>query len=147
MPEIKDKSWNLSGFIEDCLASGVVVAWPRVAGPGQLSFHGLDSVDDLISGWKGILEPPAGRAALITDDLDLLLVPGICFDPLGGRLGQGGGFYDRLLVSHPAVHAVGIAFQGQMRSVVPVEPHDAQVDGLVTEEGYRLASPGADRSP
>jgi len=71
---------------------------------------------------------------------DLVIVPLLAFDRAGGRLGQGGGFYDRTLEAlrgdGPAPPFVGFAYAGQEIAQVPSEPHDQTLDGILTEAGY-----------
>lgn len=70
-------------------------------------------------------------------DPDLILTPLLAFDPLGGRLGQGGGYYDRTFAARPAAVRVGFAYAGQEVDALPVEPHDIRLHGVLTETGYR----------
>ena len=75
----------------------------------------------------------------------LIMVPLLAFDSSGGRLGQGGGYYDRTLeflraeggISHVA--AVGLAYAAQELDNLPMDPHDQPLDGVLTEAGYRAA--------
>jgi 5-formyltetrahydrofolate cyclo-ligase len=72
----------------------------------------------------------------------LVLVPLLAFDDHGGRLGQGGGYYDRTLQalrSSGPVLALGLAYGAQHVSRVPMDPFDQALDGVLTEEGYRAA--------
>ncbi len=63
-----------------------------------------------------------------------MLVPGVAFDLAGGRLGYGGGYYDRLLpLLAPAAARVAGAFEVQLVDLVPATPHDLPVDAIVTE--------------
>ncbi|HTL75696.1 MAG TPA: 5-formyltetrahydrofolate cyclo-ligase, partial [Casimicrobiaceae bacterium] len=66
--------------------------------------------------------------------VDWVLVPGVAFDARGGRLGYGGGFYDRLLpgAAGSAPRVAG-AFEMQIVDAVPTAPHDVGVDAVVTE--------------
>jgi len=65
---------------------------------------------------------------------DLMLVPGVAFDPfVGDRLGRGGGYYDRLLCSFSG-HALGVGFCFQLVHPIPTEATDQPIHGLVTEE-------------
>jgi 5-formyltetrahydrofolate cyclo-ligase len=74
---------------------------------------------------------------------DLILVPLLAFDRGGGRLGQGGGHYDRTLAALRAgptpPPAVGFAYSGQEVACLPREPHDQLLDGILTEAGYIAA--------
>ena len=63
----------------------------------------------------------------------------LAWDRTGGRLGQGGGHYDRTLEtlsSHGAIFALGLAYAGQEVAEVPLEPHDQKLDAILTETGY-----------
>lgn len=71
---------------------------------------------------------------------DLIVCPLIGFDRKGGRLGQGGGYYDRTLEvlragSRPPL-LVGLAFSIQEVDHVPVEPHDQRLDAILTEKAF-----------
>ena len=59
-----------------------------------------------------------------------LLVPGVGFTAEGLRLGQGGGFYDRLLPGHRGL-TVGVGFACQRVVEIPAEAHDCQVGQVI----------------
>jgi len=84
--------------------------------------------------WK-LLEPdPAQCPVVPPQDIDLLVIPGMAFTRTGGRLGRGGGFYDRFLTGvHPRAVKVGVCFGIQLVDAVPLEAHDHEVDWVVTE--------------
>ena len=69
---------------------------------------------DLVKHRFGMLEPNVTRPIFPSDQLQLIFVPGIAFDPNGHRLGYGKGFYDRFLPTCPNVVTIGIAFQIQI---------------------------------
>lgn len=66
---------------------------------------------------------------------DFLLVPLLAFDRTGGRLGYGGGFYDRTLAGLITRFALGCAFAAQEVPVVPMGPADVRLDAVATEDG------------
>jgi 5-formyltetrahydrofolate cyclo-ligase len=66
---------------------------------------------------------------------DFLLVPLLAFDAKGGRLGYGGGFYDRTLATLPNRFRLGCAFAAQQVDAVPVGPYDIRLDAVATENG------------
>ncbi|WP_029086146.1 5-formyltetrahydrofolate cyclo-ligase [Brevundimonas aveniformis] len=70
---------------------------------------------------------------------DLILTPLLAFDAFGGRLGQGGGYYDRTFAAHPDALRIGVAYAGQAVARVPMEPHDIRLHGVLTETGYTPA--------
>ena len=78
---------------------------------------------------------PARRVAVDPAKVDLVVTPGLAFDPAGRRLGYGGGHYDRYLGRlGPHAVRVGIGFAAQLVDEVPDEPMDQPVDVLVTDE-------------
>ncbi len=81
---------------------------------------------------------PTGDAADVRPDL--VVCPLLGFDRRGGRLGQGGGFYDRTLAALRAggpVVAIGLAYAAQELADIPLGPFDQPLDGVLTEQGYR----------
>lgn len=87
------------------------------------------------------IEEPLPDAPVLRPDL--LLVPLLAFDARGGRLGYGGGYYDRTLAQlrgdgKGAVLACGIAFAAQEVVEVPCEPKDMRLDAVITEDGLRM---------
>jgi 5-formyltetrahydrofolate cyclo-ligase len=114
--------------------AGKTFCFPRVTGDG-MAFHQCQSMDVLRPGpWK-LLEPdPALCPEVPVQEIDLLLIPGLAFTRSGGRLGRGGGFYDRFLTGvHPRAVKVGICFHVQLVEDLPTEAHDHEVDWVVTE--------------
>ncbi|MBX7209568.1 MAG: 5-formyltetrahydrofolate cyclo-ligase [Verrucomicrobiaceae bacterium] len=99
------------------------------------------SADDLRRGALGVWEPVVEPARLVAPaDLTVILTPALAFGRCdGSRLGRGAGFYDRFFAD-PRITArrIGIGFDLQVLSAVPVEPHDARVHALVTESGWTL---------
>ncbi|MFE9082869.1 5-formyltetrahydrofolate cyclo-ligase [Brevundimonas sp. NPDC003935] len=67
----------------------------------------------------------------------LILTPLLAFDAHGGRLGQGGGYYDRTFAMLPDARRVGFAYAGQAIDRLDLEPHDIRLHGVLTETGYR----------
>ncbi|EAQ04468.1 5-formyltetrahydrofolate cyclo-ligase family protein [Pseudooceanicola batsensis HTCC2597] len=68
----------------------------------------------------------------------IVIVPLVAFDRAGGRLGYGGGFYDRTLERLRAegpVMALGFAYAAQETDALPIEPTDQPLDMIVTEKG------------
>ena len=72
--------------------------------------------------------------------VDLVVIPGLAFDRTGGRVGHGGGHYDRLLAGTALQQAfkVGLALESQMVERVPMNARDIRLDAVVTERAvYR----------
>jgi 5-formyltetrahydrofolate cyclo-ligase len=119
---------------------GVVTLLPVVTTRGGgMCFRETADPRDYIGDAAGILAPPP-HAPEATPDI--ILAPLVAFDRFGGRLGQGGGYYDRTLAAlraGPGALAVGLGFAVQEIDEVPYEPHDQFLDAICTEIGYRRA--------
>lgn len=103
----------------------------------------------LFSRWEPdapMKEGPFGAQTPETDDFfepEILIVPLVAFDAQGGRLGYGGGFYDRTLErlrAKRATLAIGFAYAGQEGEALPLEPTDQKLDMIVTERDVRQIS-------
>lgn len=68
---------------------------------------------------------------------ELILTPLLAYDAHGGRLGQGGGYYDRTFAVLPEARRVGFAYAGQQVDRLDLEPHDMRLHGVLSETGYR----------
>lgn len=90
---------------------------------------------DLIPGYWGILEPKRESFREVSiDDVHLMVMPGLAFDEKGGRIGYGGGYYDRLLsVRNRKMPLVAVSFDLQIVRNVPIHEKDVRVDKIVTE--------------
>ena len=114
--------------------NGVRIAYPRVAGPYELTLHWVDDDSVLCGGSYGLREPIAEAPRADLAEIDLVVVPGIAFDPHGNRLGFGGGYYDTLLEDAAGrPFTVGFAYDEQVVAEVPHEDRDRPVDVLVTQ--------------
>jgi 5-formyltetrahydrofolate cyclo-ligase len=126
-------------FLGRVIAMGRQLVLPRVDRTARrLRLHAVGDLDrDLAAGTWGIREPDPARCREVTlSDVDFVLVPGVAFDVRGGRLGYGGGFYDRLLAdAAPMLPCVAAAFALQVVDAVPTEGHDRSMSALVTEHG------------
>ncbi len=102
---------------------------PRVEGT-RLMLHPYDPAR-LVRHRYGMLEPAADLPLVDPQTVDLVLVPGVAFDPQGGRLGFGGGFYDGFLPTTPAIR-VGITHDCCLAERLPCKEHDQRMDWVVT---------------
>jgi len=125
-------------LIHQCLAREKMVAVPYtdVKSKALLPFRIDNPEKDLSPGYCAIPEPDPDRATLVLPEkIDIAVLPGSVFDIYGGRLGYGGGYYDRFLVNAaPQALRIGFAFERQIVDKVPLEPHDQPLDILITEK-------------
>ena len=124
---------DTSRIIKNALRLGKRVYVPRCNNGGLMEAVAIRSMEDLASsGAFGIPEPGECLKAAAREDIDLVLVPGLCFDRSGGRLGRGKGYYDRFLYGLKAVFA-GLCVDELLMDAVPMEPHDIKMDIIVTQ--------------
>ena len=128
----------------DALRGGkrIIVPYCTVdeSGANKLGLWHLTSVDELVEGkWK-ILEPPRARWSeagkeVEPEDLDLVMVPGVGFARDGARMGNGQGYYDRLLDQvRPDAPLIALAYECQMFPELAVGAQDVYMDNVITEK-------------
>jgi 5-formyltetrahydrofolate cyclo-ligase len=134
---------------EYCAEHDIRWLLPRMTGDhGIMHFHDVSSGTEIMQkNALGMLEPAASSPIVALEQIDLLILPLLAFDRHGGRLGYGGGYYDRYLA--PLKFAtrtkkpwlVGLAFAAQELPLVESTPHDVGVDIVCTEkETFRAHS-------
>jgi 5-formyltetrahydrofolate cyclo-ligase len=120
----------------------IIVPYCTVDDEGQnkLGLWWLQALDELVVGkWK-ILEPPRERwgdpsREIAVHELDFVVVPGVGFGRDGARMGNGQGYYDRLLSNvRPECPLVGLCYECQLFDDLVVSPHDVYMDKVVTEK-------------
>jgi 5-formyltetrahydrofolate cyclo-ligase len=103
---------------------------PRIAQGRRLALHPYTPTR-LVRHRFGMLEPAADLPIIDPATLDVVLVPGVAFDRQGGRLGFGGGYYDRFLPTTPALR-VGIAFDQCLAEELPCGEYDQRMNWVAT---------------
>lgn len=137
--------WRTRPFNDWVLRVGHALYLPRIDRQSRrLVIHRVDDLDGLRPGVWQIPEPDPSICPVVSDPgvIDLALIPGLAFDASGGRLGYGGGFYDRLLVQVPQAFRIAAAYDFQIVPAVPMESHDQRVSCIVTESQVSSVSAG-----
>ena len=115
-------------------AAGKSVCLPRCLSGCRMEARQVLPDSALIRHPYGMLEPGEACPPVPPEEIDLALVPGLVFDRSGGRLGRGGGFYDRWLSGFSGVTAA-LCRDSLLVDAVPRLPHDLGVDLVLTETG------------
>ena len=148
---------DTGALLQDALAQGKQLWLPRVvdAQAGVSQWVAVTSLGTLVAGPFGLLEPPPDASPVWATaepvmGLELVLVPGLGFDRVGGRIGHGPGHYDRLLApvrTAAAPWRLGVCFSEFLdapdTTPIPMAPHDVHMHAVVTDQGLVLCPPAA----
>ena len=122
-----------SGYAKFFHERGHALSLPRFAHRGApmqfAAFVDPWEESDCTVGPFGMMQPGADAAPAVPD---FVFVPLLGFTAKGGRLGQGGGHYDRWLADHPNALAIGLAWDVQLVDDLPLEAHDRRLTAVVT---------------
>lgn len=129
------------GIIHTALNDGKKVALPKirtgVKAGAKMDFVFINKDTEYKNGVYGILEPVSNEFIDVKDINDRveMLIPGLCFDIKGRRIGYGGGYYDRYLTKCPKdkLHITALACEYQIFESLPFNENDKTVNLIVTE--------------
>jgi 5-formyltetrahydrofolate cyclo-ligase len=143
---------DVTSVIEACWDKGYRVCAPKsFPEDRRMRLHEINSFDDVKQGNWGVREPLPSQPVLSNiHEIDVILVPGLAFDPQMGRLGYGGGYYDRFVQQYtkhgaPRPYLIVAAFDVQIVSEVPIGMFDFRVDRIITESRVLSVGTGAKR--
>ena len=129
---IPGKEPDTSRLIGELVRRGKTVGLPRMLPGHRMEVRRFCPDRPLVTVSFGISEPGEDCPLLDRQAVDLVLVPAVCYDRRGFRLGFGGGYYDRWLENFSGFKA-GLCRAAVLQDSVPTEAHDARVDVLITE--------------
>ena len=123
---------NTHLLIEKALESGKKVAVPKCRPETTaMDFYLINGFDDLEKGTFGVLEPIESKCELYQGGKSICIVPGLCFDHAGYRLGYGKGYYDRFLTNYSQTK-IGICYNDCVQQRLFHGRFDVPVDLLIT---------------
>lgn len=131
---------NTTGLINKMLKMGKEVYVPRVVSDRNSDENAakymeavrIMSFDDVKPGYKGIFEPEKSMKASAVD-FDLIFIPGLAFGIGGERLGYGGGYFDKFLLTHTSSYKAALSFDVQIAEEIPHDENDVFMDTVITE--------------
>lgn len=121
-------------LITQALSLNKTVCVPRCLDPGQMEAVQIRSFSDLTEGKYGIPAPRDGLRIMDRANIDLAVVPCLCAGKDGGRLGHGGGYYDRFLAGTNALKCC-LCYGQLLTEGLPMETKDIRMDRIITENG------------
>ena len=115
------------------LSMSKIVCVPLIKMDGSMKFIRIDSMKNLKENKFGILEPE--NDSVVIKNIDIIIMPGVCFDRYGNRIGFGKGYYDRYLKDNEKIIKIALAFSEQViKDKIFSENHDIKYDYLITEK-------------
>ena len=124
---------STEAILLDALAQGKRVCVPRCAARGIMTAREISTLAQLQPGKFGIREPASSSPVVLPSEIDLCIVPCLCADPDGYRLGNGGGYYDRFLAQSTAYRIALCAADRLLQTPLPREATDIPCDYILTE--------------
>ena len=120
--------------------AGVTLIVPVLLDGGALDWAPYRPGDPVAAGLHGTIQPispPLGVDAV--SGADVVFVPALAADRRGGRLGRGGGSYDRALTRVRAgASVVAVVYDDEVLTEVPMQAHDRRVDATLTPSGLAI---------
>lgn len=128
---------DLSAFHAWALEKGIVLAFPVTKGNGIMEAYAPQGLCKWEKDRYGILIPSMDASRLISpEEIGLILTPCVAFDENCGRLGYGGGYYDRYFARSPEATRLAIAFEMQKLPKVATGAFDIPMHGVLTERAF-----------
>lgn len=122
---------DTSMIIDYTLNLGKIVALPKVEN-NNLKFYKIDSNSKYEKSNFNIYEPISNESI---ESLDLIIIPGVCFDRNNNRIGFGKGYYDRYLYNKN-IKKIGICFEEQITNdIIDIDEYDIKIDKVISDGG------------
>lgn len=123
---------NTFEIIKKAISDKKNVFVPKVLDKEKMQFYKINSVDELKTGYRNVLEPETDE--VFEDDEAFCIIPGLCFDKRGKRLGYGGGYYDRYLQNGNFIKTA-LTYLCFLKEKMITENYDVDMDFIVNQNG------------
>ena len=127
---------NTLEILKTAMVEGKTVTVPKIdLKAGSMKAYEVKNIDeDLAPGEYGIKEPLDMCHEADYSKIDLIIAPGLGFTKKGGRLGYGGGYYDKFIQKNQNIPVCALTYDRLVLDYLPVKEHDVPVDYLITEK-------------
>lgn len=130
----KDKEVDTINLITHSITLGKKVCVPLTKKDNNsLEIREIEDLMDLKIGNFDILEPNENTKNTNPEEIELFFIPGLAFGAGCERLGRGGGYFDRFLMSSRGLK-VGLAYEFQIFDSLPVQKHDVRMNMIITNK-------------
>jgi len=102
---------------------------PKVINKKKMVFLEINDNTEYLRNNYGVLEPIYGN---ISNDLDVIIIPGLGFDKDNNRIGYGMGYYDNYL-KNKNIYKIGICFKEQIVDSIPIDNNDVKMDIIISD--------------
>lgn len=116
------------------LLKNIKIAYPVCRENNNMTFHVVSELNQLNDATYGICEPDISLPQPEITDKTVCIVPALAFTEDGGRLGYGGGYYDRFLSAYPEMYTIGLAYEACIAENLPLAEYDIKIKSVITEE-------------
>lgn len=128
---------NTDMLIDYSLKKRKIVLLPKVT-PDGLVFYKNNSKEEFVKSDFGVFEPIGVEENKYSiDQMDLLIVPGVCFDKNKNRMGFGKGYYDRY-IKNSDIFTIGICFEEQIIDNLIIEDTDVKMKMVLTDRNIYM---------
>ena len=117
-------------LIKESLLLGKRIYLPKIINDKKMKFILINENTEYQKNSFGVMEPISGE---VGSNFDLMVIPGLAFDKDNNRLGYGRGYYDNYL-KNIDTYKIGICFQEQLTTSLPVEKNDIKMNLIITDE-------------
>lgn len=124
-------TWRIA---RNLLFKNMRIAYPVCRENNTMTFHIVDELNQLNDAVYGICEPDISLPEPEITERTVCIVPALAFTENGGRLGYGGGYYDRFLAEYPEIYTIGLAYEDCIAESLPLAEHDIKIKSVITEE-------------
>lgn len=121
-------------LINYSLSIGKIVLLPKTY-ENEMNFFKIEKNEQLIKSKFGVEELKEDFDKLCSsEEIDLMILPGVCFDKNLNRIGFGKGYYDRYLENSNSIYKIGICFKEQItKDILPHDTYDIRLDEIICD--------------
>jgi len=131
------KEVDILPIVLEGFEQGKIICFPKVMDKKTIRFYKVNTLDDFELGKFNVMEPIT-TLEIKPSINDLMIVPGLVFDKSNGRIGYGGGYYDRYIQAamtiNPEFTTFGVCYKWQLIEDLPKADYDQELYRIIYEQ-------------